>query len=378
MPTSLGQNPECGADVAANYRYWQEHGGEWAEEYAARKRRAVKYHVQEIMLTDYVAHHAPAVVLEFGCGVGRHLRNLSRLPGVEVYGYDQSPSMVACLRRWTGQEWIDTHVALGPPTGPLPYADGQFDIVFTTEVLVHVRPEDLEGILRELMRICRGHLLHLEPSEHVHISDSEHEGCWKHDLLAAYARLGRHAEILPSGYFDHVPTRVVVGQPPAYTWSPVVLELFRTMETELAPALYRGWLQPHAAALYGPLEEKHRALLAEHERISQRCRELECAEEDHRALLAEHERISQRCRELECAEEEHRALLAEHERISQRCRELEQDAAALRAALAAGTRLTQQVARELKAAWNRDRLRAARIAAERDLLVHQLREILQR
>ncbi len=88
MTVSPGQNPACGGGVAANCRYGQEHGGEWAEEYAARKRRTVKYHVQEIMLTDCVAHHAPAAVLEFGCGVGRHLRILSRLAGVEVYGYD--------------------------------------------------------------------------------------------------------------------------------------------------------------------------------------------------------------------------------------------------------------------------------------------------
>lgn len=344
MSASVAQSPTYDGRQAANYRYWQEHGGEWVEEYAARKRRSVKYHVQEIMLSDYVAHHAPAAVLEFGCGVGRHLRNLSRLPDVQVYGYDQSPTMVACLRNWTSQRWIDEHVALGPPTGALPYGDGQFDIVFTSEVLVHVRPEDLEAILRELLRVCRGHLLHLEPAEHVHISDSEHEGCWKHDLVAAYARLGRQAEILPSGYFDHVPTRVVVGQAPRYTWSPVVLELFRTMEIELAPALYRGWLQPHAAALYGPLEEKHRSLKAEHEQLTQRFRELE------------------------------QAL----DQSAERVRQLEQESAVLRAAVEAGARTTQQVARELRERWNRDRTRAARAAAERNLLVHRLREILQR
>ncbi len=50
--------------VAANYQYWQEHGGSWAAEYDARKRDQVYYHIQEILLTEYIRQQAPARVLD--------------------------------------------------------------------------------------------------------------------------------------------------------------------------------------------------------------------------------------------------------------------------------------------------------------------------
>lgn len=137
-----------------NYAYWREHGGIWADEYNRRKLTQPYYHIQEIMLVDYFLHNSPGKVLEFGCGPGRHLRNLSGIPGIDVYGFDQSPTMVEGCIHWTDKKWIDEHISLGQPIGKLPYPDRCFDIVFTAEVLVHVRPEDLSGILTELIRVC--------------------------------------------------------------------------------------------------------------------------------------------------------------------------------------------------------------------------------
>jgi SAM-dependent methyltransferase len=245
MPTNVRRlepetrdEPQADPHIDSNYRYWRDHGGEWADEYARRKRVDVSLHLQELMLTEYVLNHArsegaPFEVLELGCGVGRHLRNLAQLPGVAVFGYDQSRAMAEQCLRWAGREWFDEHVTVGLPTGPLPYADGAFDLVYTAEVLVHVRPEHLDGVLSELVRIARGHILHLETSQHTPLVGGEHSGCWRHDLPAAYARLGRQAELLPSGYRIHAPYRVVVGEAPRFTWSPAVLELYRRADEDL-------------------------------------------------------------------------------------------------------------------------------------------------
>jgi SAM-dependent methyltransferase len=230
-------------EIAPNYRYWREHGGEWAAEYDNRKKEQVYYHIQEVMLTEYVRHHAPAKVLEFGCGPGRHLKNLCRLPGIEVFGYDQSASMVSGARAWATQEWLDSHVSIGPPTGRLPFADGQFDLVYTAEVLVHVRPEDLEGVLSELMRVSKRQVFHLETSPQHQLFSGEHEGCWYHDLVAAYARLGKRCEMLPSGYSTHAPYRVVLDpKADAWQWSSIFLELCRRMDRDVSHSfdLMRG------------------------------------------------------------------------------------------------------------------------------------------
>lgn len=224
--------------VAENYQYWRDHGGDWAAEYARRKTWMVLYHIQELMLTQYVLRHAagrerPLRVLEFGCGVGRHLFNLRTLPNVDVHGYDQSDSMAGSIRAWAGDAWYGEHVHVGGPTGRLPYDDASFDLVYSAEVLVHVRPEDLPGVLGELMRVCRGHVLHLETSPDYPVFSGVHAGCWRHDLPATYASLGKACETLERGYLAHTPYRVTVAEPPVFAWDAPIIALYRRLEENI-------------------------------------------------------------------------------------------------------------------------------------------------
>ena len=224
--------------VAENYQYWRDHGGDWAAEYARRKTWMVLYHIQELMLTQYVLGHAagrerPLRVLEFGCGVGRHLFNLRTLPNVDVHGYDQSETMAGSIRAWAGDTWYGEHVHVGGPTGRLPYDDASFDLVYSAEVLVHVRPEDLPGVLGELMRVCRGHVLHLETSPDYPVFSGVHAGCWRHDLPTSYAAIGKVCETLERGYLAHTPYRVTVGEAPIFAWDPPIIALYRRLEENI-------------------------------------------------------------------------------------------------------------------------------------------------
>lgn len=215
----------------ANYRWWQDHGASWVERYDAIKQQYPKYHISEFILTEYIAQHAPAKVLEFGCGTGRHLHNIHDLPGVDAHGYDQSATMVAGMKPWADPAWLDDHVVLGPPLGGLPYDDNAFDLVYTASVLVHVRPEDLPDILRELARVSRGHVLHIE--NRVGWSPPfmpDHEGCWTHDLPGAYEQLGWRCEDLSGG--DPTPALFRALRPGTsvkYAPSPKLLSLYEGM-----------------------------------------------------------------------------------------------------------------------------------------------------
>jgi len=251
MPDTHADTPT--RTVEENYAYWQNNGGVWADEYDARKLVTPYYHIQELMLVRYVAecarHNGGTLrVLELGCGVGRHLRNLSRLPGVAAFGYDQSPTMVEGCLRWTGREWLDEHVALGPPTGRLPYPDASFDLVYTSEVLVHVRPEHLDGILAELLRVAEAQVLHFEPDQHTHIAPMAHDGCWNHDLVAAYQRLGRTCEVLPAGYRSQTPYRVALKRAAVPAWPSDLLEVYRRLERDLDAGLREGDSRAQARA----------------------------------------------------------------------------------------------------------------------------------
>jgi SAM-dependent methyltransferase len=243
----MGGDPS-GADVGANYRYWSGSGDLWAVEYERRKMRHPYYHVAEMMILDHVAHHASCRVLEWGCGTGRHLFNLSQLPGVDVFGFDQSESMVREGFGWADPNWRAAHVKVGPPTDPLPFADGQFDIVYTSEALLHTRPEDLRGRLAELIRVCRGHILHMEspPAWNGSYSPSC-AGCWGHDFVEAFRDLGFECRPLPGGYSRQTPY-VVVLRPESWrwTWSPAMLTLYRRMEAQLEEGFARAGVGAHA------------------------------------------------------------------------------------------------------------------------------------
>ena len=165
--------------IADNYRWWQEQGGSWKAEIERRKRNMPIYHLQEIFLADYLRRCGPARVLEFGCGYGRHLRYLREIAGLEVFGYEQSAAIVESID-WASDAWVTERIATGPPLGRLPYDDNAFDVVFTVSVLIHVRPEDLSGVLGELARVARWQVIHVENNRSARsvTTSTAHGGCW--------------------------------------------------------------------------------------------------------------------------------------------------------------------------------------------------------
>jgi SAM-dependent methyltransferase len=220
--------------AAPNYCYWQRGGSTWVTEYDRRKARHAYYHIQEMMITDHIAHHAPCRVLEWGCGTGRHLFNLVQIAGVEAFGLDQSETMVGAGLSWASADWRASHVAVGGPTDRLPYPDGAFDIVFSCEALLHTRPDDLRERLSEIVRVCRGHILHIEsPPSWTGYSPSC-DGCWGHDFIKAYKEMGHECELLASGFSRQVPYLVrLKPESVRWTWSLAMLSIYRQLDTRL-------------------------------------------------------------------------------------------------------------------------------------------------
>jgi len=88
-------------------------------------------------------------VLDAGCGHGPLVGEL-RARGAIVSGFDLSPAMIALARERLGDD-VDLRVAdLG---SPLPYPNGQFDLVVVSLPLHYL--QDWAPTLRELRRILR-------------------------------------------------------------------------------------------------------------------------------------------------------------------------------------------------------------------------------
>lgn len=162
-----------------------------------------------------------SVVLDAGCGSGRHLRALAKLPGLKIVGIDRSAKDVADalagLKNMPDALSFDYQV-LAADINALPFADASFDCVICSEVLEHI-PEH-EKALSELVRVLKpqGHLVvsvpryfsekicwlisyayHSEEGGHIRIYKKKHlrrmldrQGitCWKinykHALHAPY------------------------------------------------------------------------------------------------------------------------------------------------------------------------------------------------
>ncbi len=98
---------------------------------------------------------AGALVLDVGAGLGGAAMALLQNHGAaHVTGFDVQGDMVARANRTATEAGLADrlHFVLGAP-GPLPFADGTFDVVFTKDAMIHV--QDKPGVLAQMFRVLR-------------------------------------------------------------------------------------------------------------------------------------------------------------------------------------------------------------------------------
>jgi pseudaminic acid biosynthesis-associated methylase len=160
--------------------------------------------------------------LEIGCNVGGNLRHLAALLGVEnVAGIDINEHALEVLRE--AVPGVDVRIA---SARSLPFADGAFDLVFTTGVLIHQAPDELPGIMDEIVRCSRRFVLcgeyRADELEEVHYRG--HEGAlFRNDYGKLYADRFPELRLVEEGF---------LGQP---AWDDITYWVFektsRTAET---------------------------------------------------------------------------------------------------------------------------------------------------
>jgi SAM-dependent methyltransferase len=130
--------------------YYQARAGEYDDWwlgrglYADRDRPGWHEEVEE--LCEVVRGLAPGRVLDVACGTGfltQHLRG-------EVAGLDQSPAMVAAA----AERLPGARVVQGDAV-PLPFADGEFDRIFTGHFYGHLLEGERERFVAEARRVAR-------------------------------------------------------------------------------------------------------------------------------------------------------------------------------------------------------------------------------
>jgi SAM-dependent methyltransferase len=129
---------------------------------------AWRHYTRRLALLDRLKALQFDSALDVGCAEGYFMAAISDARGVEMWGIDLSDRAVA-----TASARYGFPVAAAEATA-LPFADGAFDLVYSTEVIEHVL--DPAAMLAEMRRVSRGHVLVTTPvsqSEHEHEPDYE-------------------------------------------------------------------------------------------------------------------------------------------------------------------------------------------------------------
>ena len=86
-------------------------------------------------------------ILEVGSNIGLQLQFLQRAGFKNLYGIEISPYAVEVSKATTKGINIIQGFAQD-----IPFRDGYFDLVFTSRVLIHINPEELHNVMREMYR----------------------------------------------------------------------------------------------------------------------------------------------------------------------------------------------------------------------------------
>lgn len=136
-------------------------------------------------------------VLEVGCNSGANLQWIVARCEAAA-GVDVSPRALDALR-----QAVPRAIGVLAEARSLPFADGSFDLVFTSGVLIHQPESSVAQVMGELVRVSRRYVLSMEyaASETEEIPYRGERGAlFKRDYEALYGQLFPQLRLVGSGF----------------------------------------------------------------------------------------------------------------------------------------------------------------------------------
>ncbi len=148
-----------------------------------------------------------ATALEVGCNIGGNLQWVAAELGAEaVTGIDINEKALAKVR-----ERLPGITAVHGRARELPFADGEFELVYTVGVLIHQSPEDLPLVMDEVVRcssryvMCAEYPAEREPEEEVPYRG--HRGAlYRRDYGGLYQERHPELRLIEEGTLEEVAT----------------------------------------------------------------------------------------------------------------------------------------------------------------------------
>ena len=168
-------------------------GDDYVERNSAAGRGRRKFWAEQI------ERLSPRSVLEVGCNVGGNLRWIAEaLEPERVSGVDLNERALALLReRLPG---VDARLARARE---LPFEDYSFDLVFTIGVLIHQPSDQLEDVMREIVRCSRRFVLCGEYHDEDEVEvpyRGERGALFRRDYGGLYLSLAPELKLVDQGF----------------------------------------------------------------------------------------------------------------------------------------------------------------------------------
>ncbi|MCB2297189.1 pseudaminic acid biosynthesis-associated methylase [Clostridium tagluense] len=151
-------------------------------------------------LSKYIAKNAR--ILEIGCNVGNQLRVLQKMGFNNLYGIELQPYAVQRAKDLTKGINIIQGVA-----DDIPFKDGYFNLVFTCGVLIHIAPENLSKVMKEINRCSNKYVWGFEYYSDVfsEINYRENKNAmWKGNYDKEYIRNCHELKIIKEKKYKYI------------------------------------------------------------------------------------------------------------------------------------------------------------------------------
>lgn len=142
-------------------------------------------------------------VLEVGCNIGIQLKNLQDMGFKNLYGIE--------INKFAIEKSKETANGISIVFGngfDIPYENNFFDLVFTSGVLIHISPEDINSILKEIHRCSRRYIWGCEYYADSY-TEIEYYGCddllWKTDFATLFTNLFKDLTLLKERHINYFP-----------------------------------------------------------------------------------------------------------------------------------------------------------------------------
>jgi pseudaminic acid biosynthesis-associated methylase len=145
-----------------------------------------------------------AKILEVGCNIGNQLIMLEKQGFKNLYGIEIMPYAVEMAKSRTKGINIIQGSAFD-----IPFKDNYFDLVFTSGVLIHIDPKDLNKIMNEIIRCSNKYIWGFEYFSEEFVSVNyrgNSELLWKGNYVEKYMKQNKTLELVKSKFVNRVGT----------------------------------------------------------------------------------------------------------------------------------------------------------------------------